>query len=143
LRLGGLSAIYSGMSNPKGHDTVTKQTKADAAARRVRPLLVHSSSTDPTKRQAEVDGLDADFFEAAGNVRDALAYAFSMASDGETTEAFGAAVTWARRMVTLDSMLQMYEHPSNGGYGDFAIDPALQQHIAAFARKRQRKASAA
>jgi hypothetical protein len=51
------------------------------------------------------DDLDTLFFRTASELKEALDYAMSPASDGEANQAFGRVVALARKLVTVDDQL--------------------------------------
>jgi hypothetical protein len=65
------------------------------------------SNQRPT--QDEIDQKLEDFHNAAGAVLEALKFAHSMKSEGNTIEAFGKAVTLARQWVHTEEVLNLID----------------------------------
>jgi len=57
-------------------------------------------------KDEKIDRLDLEFHKHASDLADALTFAHSPAAHGRQQEAFGKAVTLARRMIATDDKLR-------------------------------------
>ena len=69
-------------------------------------------------KQDQIDKANEAFHSAASDLGNALEFACSHESDGQTIEAFGKAVIIARRMIAADEQLHAL---GNAGYEDATI----------------------
>lgn len=78
--------------------------------------------------QLQIDTLDELFHDTAGELHEALQFAYSKKSEGQTIEAFGKAVSIARRLVAVEDLAKQVGGDTYEGYHAEAGDaiPAKQ-----------------